>query len=285
MKKVTLGVFAFCIAYTWAFSQKLDVAAVEFTPYGSSSFLSESARVQFAVPVFKMGKSGLLISPEYKFVESRPVDEIVAGFYQQLSVRWFWQYKLDEIWKIQWIGMPAVTSPFEAQPSFLFNTMLRTAYKTGQFQCFLGLAYSYRYDNNIFTPVAGFSWTSVDGWNISARVPVNIKIQRRINPFWDLGFELRGNGISSTTTNTRLSDFLWIHEKNMLVFSDIKIYRNWWFTGSIGYAVERTLKTYAMPEKQLWTVKLNIGEPGVNPLTEYSENGFLAKLGIKFKLL
>ncbi|MDD3078613.1 MAG: DUF6268 family outer membrane beta-barrel protein [Paludibacter sp.] len=285
MKKVALGVFVLFIAYTWVFGQKPDIVAAEFTPYGKSSFLMESGQVQFAVPVFKMEKNGLFISPEYKFVRSQAVNGMEAGFYQQLSVRWFWQYKLNDIWKIQWIGMPTVTSPFETQPSFLFNTMLRTAYKTGQFQCFLGLAYSYRYDNNIFTPVAGFSWTSVDGWNISARVPVNIKIQRRINPFWNLGLELRGNGISSTTTNTGLSDFLWIHEKNMLLFSDIKIYKNWWFTGSIGYAVERTLKTYAMPEKQLWTVKLNIGEPGVNPLMEYRENGFLAKLGIKFKLL
>ncbi len=282
-KKIVLIVVLVSLTNLKVLSQSNEAMAIEYSSYTGSALLKESGKFIFAVPVFHSGNSRLFLLPEYKFIYGNAFDIIPENYYHQLSLRWAWQYKINRAWRLQWVGMPALTSPFEDNQAVLFNTIFRANYKAGHLLCSFGLAYSYRYKNNIIIPVAGVAWQPNEHWTIHVKFPVNMNVQYKINRVFNVGLGIAGNGLSSLVENQNY-DFLWIHERNLSLYSDVKLYKNWWLSGSFGYALKRTLKTYSMPENAIWTIKSNLGEPGLIPINEFSEPGFVAKIGIKFKL-
>jgi len=284
MKKFIIAVLICCwLVANDVYAQKYEAMAVDFSAYGGSSMFSESGAVRLAIPIVRKGSSRLLLSPEYKFFNTKNKEDIPANYYDRFSLRLAWQYRVSDGWKLQWVAMPSFSSPFNENNDILFNTIFRANYSASGFTYSFGVAYSYRYRNNILTPVAGIVWKPTDKWTLSAKVPLNFKVIHNVKPSWDLGMELSGGGISSLSENESF-DFLWIHERNLFISSDFKLYKNWWLSCSVGYAFKRTLKTYELPESSVWTLKVNIGEPGLTPVDVYTETGFIARAGIKFKL-
>lgn len=284
MKKIILAlVICYMQVPDVVYCQMYEAMAVDFTPYTGSSIYSESGVIRFAIPIVRKGNNRLFLSPEYKFFNSKSIDDIPAKYYNRFGLRLAWQYKMNENWKLQWVAMPSFSSLFENNNDILFNTIFRANYKVSDFTYTLGIAYSYRYMNNILTPVAGVVWKPSEKWTLSARLPLNLKVLYNVKPSWGMGVELSGGGISSLSENESY-DFLWIHERNLYLTSDFKLYKNWWFSCSAGYALKRTLKTYELPEYPVWTLKVNIGEPSLTPINVYNETGFVTRVGLKFKL-
>lgn len=284
MKKIILAlVICYIQIPAVAYCQMYEAMAVDFTTYTGSSIYSESGAIRFAIPIVRQGNNRLLLSPEYKFFNTKNIDDISANYYNRFGLRLAWQYKMNESWKLQWVAMPSFSSLFGHKNDILFNTIFRANYKVSDFTYTLGIAYSYRYMNNIFTPVAGVVWKPADKLTLSAKLPLNLKVLYNVKPSWDMGLELSGGGISSLSESESY-DFLWIHERNLFLTSDFKLYKNWWFSCSAGYVLKRTLKTYELPENPVWTLKINIGEPGLTPINAYNETGFVARIGLKFKM-
>lgn len=260
-----------------------EAMAIEFTPYGTNAMVNQSGKFQFAIPVLKWGNQRLFFAPEYKFISGKLIDIVPANYYDQLSLRMAWQYKINETWKLQYVMMPAITSVLTHESSFLFNTIFRATYKYENITVNTGVAYSYRYKNNILTPVVGIMWNTNKKLTINAGLPFNLKLNYMPTYRWYTGFEISGNSISALSGKYGY-DFVWLHEKTMFLYSDIKLYRNLWLSLAAGYTFKRTLKTYQLPDQSIWTVKIKIGEPGSEPVTAYEENGLSFRAGIKFKI-
>ncbi len=284
MKKIIIALVICCWQLTdVVYGQLYEAMAVDFTPYTGNSMFSESGVVRLAIPVVRKGNNSLFLSPEYKFFNTKSVDNISANYYDRFGFRLAWQYKISDGWKFQWVAMPSFSSIFDGNNDMLFNTIFKANYKASDFTYTLGIAYSYRYRNNIFTPVAGIVWKPEEKWTLSAKIPLNLRVLYNVKPSCDMGMELSGGGISSLSGNESY-DFLWIHERNLFLTSDFKLYKNWWFSCSAGYTLKRTLKTYELPDSPVWTFKVNIGEPGLTPIDVYNETGVVARVGLKLKL-
>lgn len=282
MKNIVFFSIFFFVSITSVIGQEMEVMALEYSPYPGSAWFSESGKINLGYPLWKGEKSGLILSPEYKFMSGRNHSNLYPDYYDQLSLRFAWQYKIDAFWRFQWIVMPSVTACFSDHTAFLFNNVFRVVHKTEFITYTAGIAYSHRYANNIITPVAGFMWQPNKQWLFTARLPLNVQIQHKINKIFNLGFELSGNGMSSMS-NQASYGFLWIHERNAVFFSDVRLFKNLWFTFGGGYTLSRTVKTFEWPEKDVWTVKFNLGEPGLHPFSDEKENGLFLNMGIKLK--
>jgi hypothetical protein len=279
---ISIGVFLI-LASNRIKAQGDEAVVLEYDMYRASSIFNQSGKVLFGVPIYRSGKSTFLLSPEYKFFSTETNELLSAGYLNQVSFRFVWQYKLENNWRMQWLSVPVVTSPFTDKTGFLFNNALRFNKTNAVFGYSFGIAYSRRYKNNIISPIAGFTWNPSNDWNIVGRVPVYFKVQHRLNPNLFVGAELSGNSITSLSTSPDY-DFVWLHERNLGLFTDWKLYKKWWLSGMLGYSLNRSIKTYNLPDRNVWTMKTTLGEPGNEPLNQLHEKGLIINIGLKYKL-
>lgn len=259
-----------------------EAVVLKYEPYRTSSIFNQSGKVLFGLPIYKSGKSHYILSPEYRFFSTETNEFLSTQFLNQISFRFVWQYKLENNWRIQWLAVPVVTSPFTDKTGFIFNNVFKFNKTNSVFGYSFGIAYSLRYKNNIISPIVGFTWNPSNDWNLVGRVPIYIRIQHRLNPDLFVGAELSGNGISSLSTSSDY-DFVWLHERNVGLFADWKLYKKWWLSATIGYSLNRTIKTYNLPDKNIWTIKTIFGEPGTEPISQLLEKGLIINVGVKYK--
>lgn len=284
MKVKILGIFlGVCLVHVNLMSQNGELLVIDFQQYGQSSVFNQSGKISMAFPLLNLSQSKIFIAPEYKFFTNPENELLTQSCYQQLSVRFGYQYKPGEFWKLQWMLVPVITSPFSEISGLLFNSALRLNRNYSHFSYYFGIAYSYRYMNNIITPVMGLYWQPSDAWSLSGRLPVYCKIQHKLNPRLYAGVELAGNGISAQTESEQY-DYVWIRERNIGLFAGWKVVGNWWLEGSVGYTVSRKIKSYQFSDDQNWTIKLDIGEPGIKPVNELNEHGLMCKTVLKYRL-
>lgn len=259
-----------------------EAVVLKYEPYRTSSIFNQSGKVLFGIPVCKSGGQLFIVSPEYKFFSTESSEIVSKEFLNQLSLRFVWQYRFEKNWRVQWMAVPVITSPLSDNTGFIFNNVFKVNKINPVFGYFFGVAYSYRYKNNIISPIAGFTWNPSNDWNLVGRVPVYLRIQHRLNPNLFIGTELSGNGISSLSTNSDY-DFVWLHERNLGLFADWKLYKKWWLSATIGYSINRTIKTYNLPDENIWTIKTTLGEPGIEPISQFREKGLIVNIGVKYK--
>jgi hypothetical protein len=264
-------------------AQGNETVMLEYEPYRASSIFNQSGKVLFGVPVYKSSRSLFFISPEYKFFFTKSNELLSAEFLNQVSLRFVWQYQFEKSWKIQWLGVPVVTSPLSNKTGLILNNLLKIDKTHPILGYFIGIAYSQRYRNNIISPMAGFNWNPTNDWNLVGRVPLYLSLRHKLNTSLYMGVELSENNISSLSKNTDY-DFVWLHERNLGLISDWKLYKKWWLSGMVGYSLNRSLTTYKLPSKSIWTIKTTLGEPGNEPLNQLHEKGFIVNIGVKYKL-
>lgn len=284
--KFKISIFLFLIIFGLfrLKAQNTEGIGLEFSSYPGGTILSESGRIVLPIPLLREEINRIIIIPEYKFATTESLYEIPSNDYQQLGLRAVWQHKLNPDFRMQLILSPVFASLSQKNIAFLMNSAVRLNFKKKYFSAYAGIAFSNRYSNNIITPVAGVNWEPNARWLMSARLPLNMNIQYKAGSRIHVGALMWGNGISGTSESPDY-DFVWIHERNIGLYTDFKLTGKIWITCLGGYALNRTLKTYGYPPKDVWTFKTTIGEPGIIPRNEYHENGMFVKIGIKLKVM
>jgi hypothetical protein len=251
--------------------------------YDNSALFSTSSTVRLAIPLQRNNTQMWMLSPEFKSLQTRTTDSLEASRYNRFSLRLVGQRTLPKAWKMQWLALTSIGSGFTTTNDLIVNAALRFGQTRSNITYTFGLAYSYRYRNNILTPVAGIVWKPEENWLISAKLPAMIRMTHTVKPGWEVGAEYAGNGLSSLLNSGDLA-FMWMRERNLLLTTGFRLTRYGWVTCAAGYTLKRSLKTYQLPEHPIWTLKTNWGEPRLTPTSEYNESGFMAQIGISFRM-
>lgn len=251
--------------------------------YGNSALFSSFTTARVAIPLYRNNKHVWVLSPEFKSLQTRTTDSVEATHYNRFSLRLAGQRSVGNDWNMQWLAMSSIGPAFDTKNDLILNTAIRFSQTRSNLTYTFGLAYSYRYRNNILTPVVGLVWKPEEHWLFSAKLPALLRIAHTVNPGWEVGAAYSGNGLSSLTNGSN-PDFLWMRERNLLLTTGFRLTRFGWVTCAAGYTLKRSLKTYQLPEHPIWTLKTNWGEPRLTPTSEYNESGFMAQLGISFRM-
>jgi len=269
-----------------AYAQINSPLSFELNSVRPGSEINNMGSFHLAVPLLISEKNLVLLSPQYKFLSSEAVFPIDYIHFYQGSLRFAWRHKLNEKWSSTLITVPSLASAngnFSSDGLMWFSGIRLAHIQNPSFLYYFGLAYSYRFSNNIIVPLLGFKWKPAPDLIIAGDLPFRAQLQWEANSKITTEILFRGERFTAYIPDSPESDYFWFRERNLGWEGSIKTFRNFWLTTEIGYSLKRNFNLYTEPETPKWSFAAQFIRPEEGAVFEHNENGFYAKFGIVYR--
>ncbi len=277
----------FCLITTNLFSQDFSPFSFDYKLSDGNSMISKNGRAHLVIPCFISGRNQIALSPQYKFLELNDFSHFNESCFYQFSVRLAWRHKLSNSWDAALFISPSLASAYGnfSSEAWMWSGGIRITNRTGQsLLYYFGIAYSNRFLNNLLVPVAGFKWNPVPHINLSFDLPSRARLLWEISERIHTGLQFAGNREISYLPNQQEYDYFWLTERNLSLFSDFKLFRNWWISADLGYSLKRNLLAYRKPAHALWRLGTQFDHIFLDPAFEHSEKGGFLNISLSYRL-
>ncbi len=281
---IVILIFFFISAYVSA--QGFDIMKLESRPFLGNSKIEGIERLELKVPLLLRENNQFILAPNSQLMHldhSFPFDE--NRFYS-LNMPMIWQHRMTEKFNVVFLFMPSLsaTTGNYSNEALIWTGGLSFALNSKRkFNWQLGVLYSYRYKNNLIVPLIGFRWSQRGKINISASFPNRLGASWNFSKNMLLGLRMDNNTVSTFIPRYDDFDYSWFQERNIIPYTDIRIYKKLWFRLDVGYTYKRDMKLYKMPEENQWGFGANFNNNSTESVWENSEIGLFVNFGIVLK--
>ncbi len=269
----------------WA--QTFSPVGIEIEPFRTNdSQIEQKGRVSVALPVLVSGKDRLAVSPQYSYLSLSDAFPFGSNLFHQVDLRMGWRHQMNDRWNFIFLFDPALSSDFDPLStddlmwasgiSFTHLMNARTSFSLGMF-------YAYRFSNNIIIPTVGFKWIVSDRLTFLGNIPFRIQLSYQAEPSLVTGFFFSAIQYVSGISRSPDYDYIWLHERNLGLFADRMMSKNWWFKLQIGYNLKCDLEAYQNLDEARWQFGAKLTNTGLMPAYKYSENGFFLNISLTYR--
>lgn len=279
-------IVALLITFAKGYSQQGSPFSFTYEP-STGSEIKQRGSVQMAYPLLRSEHNRLIISPQYRFLQTGDSFPIEETRFAQTSLRFIWQHELNDRWTLNWVVAPAIASTSgNYSPDALTGlTALRFNWKKNeQITYIFGLSYAQRFSGNLLIPVAGFRWTPTERATYTGTLPLWFRVEWAVKPAFHTGFFSGGNGYNASLPNNTQYSYIWLQERNLGWFANLKITRNWWFSLDAGYKLKQKLRVYAEMNRNSWQIGTPLSGSKQAPDLEIASKGLFLRCSVFLRL-
>ena len=269
-----------------SFGQQTAPISFTYEP-ATGSEIKQRESIQLAFPLLRAEHNRLIVSPQYRFLQTGDSFPIEENKFAQTSLRLIWQHELSDRWSLNWIVSPAFASNSgNYSPEALIGmTAVRFNWeKSERFTYIFGLSYAQRFSGNLLMPVAGFRWTPTERATYTGTLPLWFRAEWAVRPRFHTGFFSGGNGYNAFLPNNAKYSYIWLQEKNVGWFASLKMSRNWWISLDAGYKLKQKLRVYSEMNRSSWQIGTPLSGSKQTPDYEYASKGLFLRFSVFFRL-
>jgi hypothetical protein len=249
--------------------------------------IKQRGSIQLAFPLLRAEHNRLIVSPQYRFLQTGYSFPIEETRFAQTSLRFIWQHELNDRWNLNWVIAPAFasTSGNYSPEALTGMTTVRFNWKKSErITYILGFSYAQRFSGNLLIPVAGFRWTPTERATYTGTLPLWFRAEWAVRPTFHTGFFSGGNGYNAFLPNNAQYKYIWLQERNVGWFASLKTTRNWWVSLDAGYKLRQKLRVYAGMNRNSWQIGTPLSGSRQTPDYEYASKGLFLRFSVFFRL-
>lgn len=269
-----------------SFAQQTAPISFTYEP-STGGEIKQRGSIQMAYPLLRSDHNRLIISPQYRFLQTGNSFPIQETKFAQTSLRLIWQHDLNDQWRLNWVIAPAFASTSgNYSPEALTGlTALRFNWKKNERISYIfGLSYAQRFSGNLLIPVAGFRWTPTERATYTATLPLWFRAEWVVRPRFHTGFFSGGNGYNAFLPNNAKYSYIWLQERNVGWFASLKMTGNWWFSLDAGYKLKQKLRVYAEMNRSSWQIGTPLSGSKQAPDLEIASKGLFLRCSVFLRL-
>lgn len=269
-----------------SFAQQGSPFSFTYEP-ATGSEIKQRGSIQLAFPLLRAEHNRLIVSPQYRFLQTGDSFPIEETRFAQTSLRLIWQHELNDRWNLNWVVAPAFASTSgNYSPAALTGlTALRFNWKKSEWITYiLGFSYAQRFSGNLLIPVAGFRWTPTERATFTGTLPLWFRAEWAVKPTFHTGFFSGGNGYNAFLPNNAKYKYIWLQERNVGWFASLNVTRNWWISLDAGYKLKQKLRVYSEMNRSSWQIGTPLSGSKQTPDYEYASKGLLLRFSVFFRL-
>ncbi len=249
--------------------------------------IQQRGSIQMAYPLLRSDHNRLIISPQYRFLQTGNSFPIEETKFAQTSLRVIWQHELNDRWNLNWVVAPAFAfiSGNYSPEALTGMTALRFNWKKSeQITYVIGLSYAQRFSGNLLIPIAGFRWTPTERATFTGTLPLWFRAEWAVKPAFHTGFFSGGNGYNAFLPDNAQYKYIWLQERNLGWFANLKMTKNWWVSLDAGYKLRQKLRTYTEMNRSSWQIGTPLSGSKQEPDYEFEFKGWFIRLSIAFRI-
>ncbi len=269
-----------------SFGQQTAPISFTYEPAAGSE-IKQRGSIQLAFPLLRAEHNRLIVSPQYRFLQTGDSFPIEENKFAQTSLRLIWQHELSDRWSLNWIVAPAFasTSGNYSSEALIGMTAVRFNWgKSERFTYIFGLSYAQRFSGNLLMPVAGFRWTPTERATYTGTLPLWFRAEWAVRPRFHTGFFSGGNGYNAFLPDNAKYSYIWLQERNVGWFGSLKMTRNWWISLDAGYKLKQKLRVYSEMNRSSWQIGTPLSGSNQAPDLEISSKGLFLRFSVFFRL-
>ncbi len=285
MTRIILSILLFFLLKT-SFAQQTSPFSFTYEP-STSSEIKQRGSIQLAYPLLRSEHNRLIISPQYRFLQTGDSFPIEETKFTQTSLRFIWQHELNDRWNLNWVIAPAFASTSgNYSPEALTGiTTVRFNWKKSEHITYtIGLSYAQRFSGNLLIPVAGFRWTPTKRATYTATLPLWFRAEWAVRPTFHTGFFSGGNGYNALLPNNVQYSYIWLQERNAGWFANLKMTRKWWFSLDVGYKLNQKLRAYSEMDRGSWEIGTPLTGSKQSPDFEHISKGLFLRCSVFLRI-
>ncbi len=269
-----------------SFGQQTAPISFTYEP-ATGSEIKQRGSIQLAFPLLRAEHNRLIVSPQYRFLQTGDSFPIEETKFAQTTLRFIWQHELNDRWNLNWVVAPAFASNSgNYSPEALIGmTAVRFNWeKSERFTYIFGLSYAQRFSGNLLMPVAGFRWTPTERATYTGTLPLWFRAEWAVRPRFHTGFFSGGNGYNAFLPDNAKYSYIWLQERNVGWLASLNVTRNWWISLDAGYKLKQKLRVYSEMNRSSWQIGTPLSGSKQTPDYEYGSKGLLLRFSVFFRL-